>query len=184
MIIAQKPAEGPFTLNIMGGDFTFTPITRPMVMRARRAASEAATAADTSDDGAFLDDVGDSVSRALLMEGLIGWEHGSAAVPAGDDEQGEDIAEADGVRYRILPYSPENKALLLSDAMIFDAFDTAYVLPFVTRERAKNVQAGSSNGTSPKVTPAKTTAGRRAAGKSVAKPARTANSRSKTRKSS
>ncbi|OWK29210.1 hypothetical protein [Sphingomonas dokdonensis] len=187
MIIAQKPATGPFLLTIMGGAFTFAPITRPMLMRARRWASSGATSAGAaSDDSAFLDDVGNAVSLALLTEGLIGWEHGAAALPVGDDEDVGDaeIVEVDGLRYRILPFSPENKALLLSDAVIFDAFDTAYVLPFVMRERAKNVPAGSSDGISSRVTPAKDTAAPRAAAKSGAKRARTGNTRSRTKKSS
>lgn len=184
MIIAQKPATGPVTHTIMGGDFFFAPITRPMIMRARRAASTASDASAT--ESAFLDDVGNAVSHALIMEGLLGWAHGAAALPVEDDDvaENDEIVEVDGARYRLLPFSDENKALLLADSIIFDAFDVAYVLPFVTRERAKNAPAGSSDGISSRVTPAPITAASPAQGRRGAKRARTASTRSKTKKSS
>ena len=140
MIIAQKPATGPVTLHVLGIPFTFAPITRLMVLRARRAAS--GTSVSPDDRASVLDEVGAAVSHALMMEGLIGWDQGSAALPVADghDLEGAEIVEDEGVRYRILPYSEESNALPLADPIIFDAFDTADVTPFVTRERAKSAR--------------------------------------------
>lgn len=179
MLIASKSDGQPFTLQVMDASFTFTPITRPMIMRARRAARP--VLADGAGGEDALDEFGSAVSQSLIMEGLIAWE--AVSLPLADDEECEAPIEVDGVRYRALDCTPENKALLLADAVIFDALDAAYVAPFVTRERAKNVPAGSSDGTSSRVTPAQTTARSRARGKSGAKPARTGDTRSKTKKS-
>lgn len=180
MLIASKHDGQPFTLAVMGANFTFTPITRPMIMRARRAARPVLAEAAGGEDA--LDEFGSAVSQSLITEGLIGWE--GVALPLAEGEECEIPVEVEGVRYRQLDCTPENKALLLADAVIFDALDTAYVAPFVTRERAKNAPAGSSDGTSSRVTPVQTTARSHARGKSAAKPARTGRTRSKTKKSS
>jgi hypothetical protein len=182
MLIASKNDGAPFTLAVMGASFTFTPITRPMIMRARRMARPVLADSEGGDD--LLDEFGSAVSHSLLMEGMIGW--GDVALPVAEGEDAEGTIGVDGQPYRLLDCTPENKALLFADPVVFDALDAAYVAPFVTRTRelAKNAPAGSSDGISSRVTPAPDTAASPAAGESGAASARTGKKRSRTKRSS
>jgi hypothetical protein len=179
-MLVVTAATGPQTIPVLGTAVTFAPITRQMMRRARRAALKALARPEDGDDAAAaapieeqLEELGDELSFALLLEGILAWGEG---VVIEVEEDGEVVS-------RPLDCTPENKALLLSDPVYFDAFDGAYVVPFATRERAKNGLAGSPNTISGMATPAQIIATPSAAGPSDAKSARTGSTRSKTRKS-
>ena len=130
LIVPAKPAE-PEWRPVMGAQVLFAPIDRPMLRRARRAAI--ATLGDVqpqTDDEATLAeqlaDLGDALSHALLMAGILDWR--DVCVMTDDDDAGTGEP---------LDCSDEAKARLLADGLVFEAFDAAYVIPFVTRERER-----------------------------------------------
>jgi hypothetical protein len=114
-----------------------------MLMRARRAA-RAVSAAEPDDDGTsaidMLEEMGDAMSRALIVEGARDWRGVCLMVDESDDGAGEAMA-----------FSTENLAMALADPVTFEAFDAAYVVPFVQQERERdepgNAFAVSPNGT-------------------------------------
>lgn len=147
LVVASKPAE-PEWKTVMGAEVLFAPIDRAMLRRARRAA---ATALDSDEpavaDDAAVDDqfasLGDALSLALLMAGILDWR--DVCVMADDDDAGAGEP---------LPCTDEAKARLLADPLVFEAFDAAYVVPFATRERERAAPGKDSplspNGTSVK----------------------------------
>ena len=132
---------------VSGAQVLFARIDRAMMRRARRAAVAVVgkgEPASGDDDIAAIEELGDAFSEALLIEGVKDWRDVAISVKGG-------VHEA-------LPFSRDNLALLLRDPVIFDAFDAAYVVPFVTREREKNASAASPSGTGEAVTRASGTA--------------------------
>lgn len=186
MLVAPQPAKGPEWTPVSGARVLFAPITRPMMRRARRAALKALARPDDAGDAApaeqQLEDLGDELSYALIVEGALDWADVVSLVV---DDAGEPVLGSDSKPLtELLPFTTENLARVLADPVFFDAFDAAYVMPFAARERAKNGLAGSPNITSASATPATTTAASPAGGtKSAAKRARTASTRSKTKRS-
>lgn len=153
MLVVRKPKGDAWT-PVMGAEVLFAPIDRPMLMRARRAA-RAVSASDGVDDGTsavdMLEEMGDAMSRALIVEGTRDWRGVCLMADEADDGAGE-----------ALPFSAENLAMALADPMTFEAFDEAYVVPFVTAERERaepgNAFAASQNGTGAAATPDSDTA--------------------------
>lgn len=162
VVAPAAPAEGEWR-TVMGADFLFAPIDRPMLIRARRAAREVSRA-EAGDEAVsaidMIEDMGDAMSRALILEGLKGWRHVATAA-LGEDGQPRTDKEGDPV-FHVLAFTPENVALVLSDPVIFEAIDAAYVAPFVLRERERaepgNAFAASPTGTGEAATPASDTA--------------------------
>lgn len=151
MLLARRPV-GPEWKTVMGAQVQFAPIDRAGLRRARRAAlavlgrdehegSEAAPAEEQ------MAELGDALSHALLMQGITDWK--DVCLMADGDDAGAGEA---------LECTDENKALVLSDPLTFEAFDAAYVIPFVVRERAKNAFAASPSGTGAAATEASVTA--------------------------
>jgi hypothetical protein len=156
MMVVQKPKEGhlstePVWTPVMGAQVLFAPIDRAMVRRARRAAREAL---GTSDGGgelsieALVDELGSNFSVALITEGARDWKDvGSQRF----DEDGEPVLIDGKPVFDPLPFTPENLSIALADPFTFEAFDEAYVMPFVTRERERaepgNGSAASPSGT-------------------------------------
>ena len=130
LLAPAKPAE-PEWKPVMGAQVLFAPIDRPMLRRARRAAIESlgGVQPQTEDEATLaeqLADLGDALSHALLMAGIIDWR--DVFVMANDDDTGTGEP---------LACSDEAKSRLLADPIVFEAFDAAYVIPFVTRERER-----------------------------------------------
>jgi hypothetical protein len=151
MLVARRPA-GPEWKTLMGAQVQFAPIDRAGLRRARRAAlavlgrdehegSEAASAEEQ------MAELGDALSHALLMQGITDWKNVCLMADGDDAGPGE-----------VLECTDENKALVLSDPLTFEAFDAAYVIPFVVRERAKNAFAASPSGIGAAATEANGTA--------------------------
>ncbi len=147
LIAPAKPAE-PEWIAVMGAQVRFAPIDRPMLRRARRAAAAALETDESavSDDAAVDEQfgaLGDALSLALLMAGILDWR--DVCVMANDDDTGTGEP---------LPCTDETKARLLADPLVFEAFDAAYVVPFATRERERAAPGKglplSPNGTSVK----------------------------------
>lgn len=137
--VVRKPQVGLEWLPVIGGRVQFAPIDRPLVRRARRAAlkvlgrdTHGPTVSDGEDIVLEMEDLGDALSCAMILEGAKDWEGGMQEV------EGEFVP---------LPFSRDALADMLADPVYFDALDTAYVLPYVMREREKNVSAVSPNGT-------------------------------------
>lgn len=157
MLVVRKP-QGDSWTPVLGARVLFAEIDRPMLMRARRAAREV-SAAEDPDDGRsaidMLEEMGDAMSRALIIEGARDWADvavqllGDAGVPLLVD--GQPVFEA-------LAFNAENLAIVLADPVTFEAFDAAYVQPFVQREREReepgNGSAASQNGTGVAAMPA------------------------------
>jgi hypothetical protein len=139
MLVVRKPKGDEWT-PVMGAEVLFAPVDRPMLMRARRAA-RAVSAADTDDDGTsaidMLEEMGDAMSRALIVEGARDWRGVCLMADEGDEGVGEP-----------LPFSAENLAMALADPVTFEAFDAAYVVPFVTAERERE-EPGNAFAASP-----------------------------------
>ena len=155
LIVPAKPAE-PEWKSVMGAQVLFAPIDRAMLRRARRAAAATLVgeARPVGDDAAVEDQfaaLGDALSLALLMAGILDWR--DVCVMADDDDTGSG---------ELLPCNDEVKARLLADPLAFEAFDAAYVVPFATRERERAAPGKGSplspNGTSAKVKEATGTA--------------------------
>jgi hypothetical protein len=147
LIAPAKPAE-PEWVSVMGAQVLFAPIDRPMLRRARRAAGEALGGmTPATDDQAAIDEqfaeLGDALSYALLMAGILDWR--DVCAMADDDDTGAGVP---------LVCTDEAKARILADPLVFEAFDAAYVIPFVTRERERAAPGKGSplspNGTSVK----------------------------------
>lgn len=159
MLVVSKRAEGPAWLSVMGAQVLFAPIDRKMMRAARRAAVKAlrgedAAEADEAGDAPAseqLEELGDALSVALILAGALDWKDVCRMADGEDTSAGEP-----------LPFSRENLEHALSDPLIFDAFDRAYVMPFVMRERETaapgNGSAALSSGTSPQVIEGQTTA--------------------------
>lgn len=188
MLIAQKQPAGPAWKTIMGAQVLFAPIDRAMLRRARRAALKAlgrhdeAAAADQTEDQAIeqLEELGDALSLALIMEGAQDWRDVARQLL---DENDAPILDTTGQpQFETLDFSAENLAATLSDPIVFEAFDAAYVVPFAARERAKNGSAASPNGTGVAGTRANDTVSSRAARRKAAA-AKRAPTASKPRKS-
>ena len=140
MLVARRPT-GPEWKSVMGAQVLFAPIDRTAMRRARRAALQALgrderEGADAASPEEQLEELGDALSHALLMQGIVDWKDVCVMADGDDAGPGE-----------VLPCTEENKALVLSDPITFDAFDAVYVMPFAARERAKNGSAASPNGT-------------------------------------
>jgi hypothetical protein len=169
MLVIQKKADGPAWVPVMGAQVLFDPIDRKMMREARRAAVKAMRGADAKDKpGAAdapaseqLEELGDALSVALILAGARDWK--DVCLMAGPDDTGPGEQ---------MPFSRENLEHAISDPLTFEAFDAAYVMPFVLRERTKNVSAASQNGTGEAATPENDTAS------SPAKPARARAARS------
>jgi len=178
MFVVHKPQAGPEWRPVIGGEILFAPIDRALVRRARRAAMKALgrdehgpePVGSADDVTIMLEDLGDALSHAMILEGARDWR---GAVQATDDGQFEPI-----------PFSRDALADLLADPVYFDALDAAYVLPYAMREREKNGFAASPNGTGEAATLESDTAITAATQKPPAgvKPARTASTRSRAKK--
>ncbi|WP_380787234.1 hypothetical protein [Sphingomonas sp. R86521] len=148
MLVAQRPQPEPFWRPVMGATVLFDPITRPMLRRARRAAIEVLGLTDSGpDQDASLDeqmaDLGDALSHALIIAGARDWKDVGRAVL---DEHDEPVL-VDGLpQFDELPFTAENLAIVLADPLAFEAFDAAYVIPFVQAERER---AAPGKGSSP-----------------------------------
>jgi hypothetical protein len=142
MLLVRKQ-QGPVWTPVMGAEVLFAPIDRSMLMRARRAA-RTVSASEPDDDGTsaidMLEEMGDAMSRALITEGAQDWRGVCLMADESDDGAGESLA-----------FSAENLAMALADPVTFEAFDDAYVVPFMTAEREReepgNAFAASPNGT-------------------------------------
>lgn len=140
MLVAHKQQAEPAWTPVMGASVLFAPITRPMLRRARRAAletlglegSEGGEAASVAEQ---MEELGDALSYALIMAGALDWR--DVCLMADDDDTGAGVA---------IECTAENKAMLLADALTFEAFDAAYVVPYVQRERER---AAPGKGSSP-----------------------------------
>ncbi|KQN33619.1 hypothetical protein [Sphingomonas sp. Leaf38] len=131
MLVAQKAQAEPLWTPVMGASVLFAPITRPMLRRARRAALEAlgtdgAEGGETASVTEQMEELGDALSFALIVAGVLDWR--DVCVMADDDDTGTGVP---------LECTDENKAMLLADPLTFEAFDAAYVIPFVQRERER-----------------------------------------------
>ncbi|MBB4154178.1 hypothetical protein GGQ80_002088 [Sphingomonas jinjuensis] len=159
MLVARAAPAGPEWKPVLGASVLFAPIDRGMMRRARKAALLAlGRQAEDAGDGADLasveeqiEDLGDALSHALLMEGVKDWRDVCQMADADDEGPGAPLDCTD-----------ETKAMLFADPITFDAFDQAYVIPFVTRERERAAPGKDSppspNGTGPAETGAATTA--------------------------
>jgi len=157
MLVVHKQAEEPVWTPVMGASVLFAPITRPMLRRARRAALEAlgtegAEGGETATVAEQMEELGDALSYALIMAGVLDWR--DVCVMGDDDDTGRGVP---------LDCTPENKAMLLADALTFEAFDAAYVIPYVQRERERAApgkeSSPSQDGISTQATGERTTAG-------------------------
>lgn len=147
MLVATKP-KGAEWLPVMGASILFDPIDRPMMRRARRAALKALARPDEdetvdADPVVQLEDLGDALSLALIVEGARDWR--DVALKQVDDEGNAILVDGEPV-FETLPFSRVALDMLLTDPVIFDAIDAVYVMPFAQRERAKNGFAASPNG--------------------------------------
>lgn len=168
MLVARRPAGETWT-PVMGAKVLFAPIDRPMMMRARRAARETSLE-DTLGDAEplsaldMLDEMGDAMSRALITEGAKDWQE--VVLQRLDDDGVPVLDDDENPIFDGLAFSAENLALVLSDPVAFEAFDAAYVVPFVMRERERaepgNGSSASPGGTGGAAMPASNTASKAA----------------------
>lgn len=162
------PAAAPVAVwtPVMGGSVLFDPIDRAMLIRARRAAREAHAAngddqpeADTIDPLDLIEMLGAAFSVALIMEGAQDWRDVGAQR---FDTAGEPVLVDGEPIFDALDFSKDALRLALTDPIVFEAFDTAYVVPFVTRERERaepgNGSAASPSGIGEAATPDSDTA--------------------------
>lgn len=174
--IVRKAQLEPDWHAVMGGRIKFAPINRALVRRARRVALKALDRdehgpepqGDAADIAVQIEDLGDALGHAIIMEGALDWDGA--------------LEEVDG-EYRAIEFSREALADMLADPVYYDAADAAYVMPYVMREREKNVSAVSPSGIGEAVTQGSDTVStavkpKRPAG---AKRARTGSTRSKPR---
>lgn len=184
MLVATKP-RGPEWLLVMGASILFDPIDRPMMRRARRAALKALSRPEEDetvdvDPVVQLEDLGDALSLALIVEGVRDWR--DVAVKQVDEDGNAILVDGEPV-FETLAFSRVALDMLLTDPVIFDAIDAVYVMPFAQRERAKNGFAASPNGTGVAATPAadivSSPAAQAATGRSGARRARTGSTKPK-----
>lgn len=147
MLVAPRQPSGPEWKPVMGGEVLFDPIDRPMMRRARRAAL-AKLKRDPGDESDAspaeqLEELGDALSEALILSGARDWRNVASQV---FDAENKPVLVDGKPVFEPLPFTAENLALSLSDPIIFDAFDAVYVMPFASRERAKNGSAASPSG--------------------------------------
>lgn len=169
MLIAQKQQTEPVWTAVMGASVLFAPITRPMLRRARRAALEALGVEGSVDGEAAsvaeqMEELGDALSYALIVAGAQDWRDVGRAV---EDGEGQPVLDTEQQpTFEALPFTTANLAGVLSDALAFEAFDAAYVIPYVQRERERAAPGKglplSQNGTGPAGAAETTTAGSRA----------------------
>ncbi len=194
MLVAPSQAPAPAWSDVLGAGFLFDPITRTMLIRARRAgrevsqaqAEEALAGGEAMPPLELIEELGDAVSRVLITLGLKDWRD---VFVAALDGAGEPIVDGAGDPvFDLLPFSPENVAILLADPVIFEALDAAYVVPFIVRERERaapgNVFAVSPSGTGEAAMPVSDTASSPApaAPRAVAPAVKRARTSSTTRK--
>ncbi len=169
MLIAQKQQIEPVWTPVMGASVLFAPITRPMLRRARRAALEAlgvegTERGETASVVEQMEELGDALSHALIIAGAQDWRDVGRAVVDDDEQPVLDVN--DEPTFELLPFSAGNLAAVLTDALAFEAFDAAYVIPYVQRERERAAPGKGSplsqNGTGPAGAAGKTTARSRA----------------------
>lgn len=164
MLIAPSRAPAATWTPVLGAEMLFAPIDRTMLIRARRAgraasqaqAEEALAGGEATPPLDLIEELGDAVSRVLITEGLKDWRH---VFVQSVDEAGDPVTdEAGNPIFDLLPFTPENLAILLSDPVTFEAIDEAYVMPFIVRERERaapgNGLAASPNGTGEAAMPA------------------------------
>lgn len=153
--------DGPFWIeNVLPGiDLRFRPIEPRDCRAARRASAAAVEAASDVDDLEKLEIAGDAFSLALIRRGLLDWRgvgnlDGEPIEPTADaaqlDDAGNPVLDDDGEPVMVLG----TVSRFLSDAIVFEACDNAYVMPFVQRDREGNGFAGSPPGTSTRAMPA------------------------------
>lgn len=155
MLIVPAQAPSAQWTPVMGGEVLFDPIDRAMLIRARRAARAAQadagdeqSDADTVDPLDLIEMLGAAFSVALIMEGARDWRNvGTQRL----DDNGDPVLDDNGTPiFDPLPFSIEALALALTDPIVFEAFDAAYVVPFVARERERaepgNVSPASPTG--------------------------------------
>lgn len=165
MLIAQKPQTEASWTPVMGASVLFAPITRPMLRRARRAALEAlgvegAGGGETRSVEEQMEELGDALSYALIMAGAQDWRDVGRGVL---DDDGQPVLDADQEpTFEMLEFTSGNLSAVLADALAFEAFDAAYVVPYVQRERERAAPGKGSplspNGTGTKVKAAADTA--------------------------
>lgn len=166
MLIAHQHQAEPAWVPVMGASVLFAPITRPMLRRARRAALdsldiEGAEGGEARSVAEQMEELGDALSFALIVAGALDWRDVAQAVL---DENGEPVSDEDGEpAFDALPFTAANLRTVLSDALAFEAFDAAYVIPYVQRERERAAPgkglSPSPNGISTPVTQEPITAG-------------------------
>lgn len=131
MLVARKQLTEPVWTPVMGATVLFAPITRPMLRRARRAALEVLGVGgdangETASVSEQMEELGDALSHALIVAGVQEWR--DVCVMSDDSDTGAGDP---------LDCTPGNLTMLLADPLIFEAFDAAYVIPFVQRERER-----------------------------------------------
>ncbi len=159
MLVACAPQPEADWTPVMGAEVQFRPIDRGMLRRARRAAVAAVGGGAATESDADVDEqlaeLGDALSYALISEGIVDWR--GVAV---------EVAEDGNTSTAPLDCTPDAIRLVLSDPLTFEAFDQAYVVPFVTRERERaapgNGSAASPSGTGEAAMPASAIASSRA----------------------
>lgn len=168
MLVAPSQAPVAAWIDVLGAGFLFDPISRSMLIRARRAgrevsqaqAEEALAGGEALPPLELIEELGDAVSRVLITLGLKGWR--DVFVVALDDA-GDPVTDGHGDPvFDLLEFTPENVATLLADPVIFEALDAAYVVPFIVRERERaapgNAFAASPTGIGEAAMPASDTA--------------------------
>lgn len=187
MMIVQTAAPVEKWTPVMGGEVLFAPIDRPMVLRARRKVRGVSQDAGEDIDALdVLDLMGDTMSRALITEGVRDWR---GVFQQRLTDEGKPVMDADNKPiFDDLPFSPEMLAVALLDPVTFDEFDAAYVVPYVMRERERaapgNGSPASPNGIGEAGTRASGTASSAASRRkgSGARNARTSNTKPKPKR--
>ncbi len=136
LIVSTKPAEPEWT-SVSGAQVLFAPIDRNMLLRAKRAVREVASAEPADSQRNSLDlieDMGDALSRVLILEGARDWRD---VIIEREGDDGVVISEP-------LAFSRETLEQALADPITFDAFDAAYVQPFLARERQREAPGKGS----------------------------------------
>lgn len=168
MLVVRKPTEATWK-PVLGAEVLFAPVDRAMLRKARR---EAMDALGQEGEEVDLEELGDAFSMALITAGAKDWR--------GVCEMADD---ADAGAGEPLPFSAENLAAALSDPITFEAFDQAYVRPFILLERERaapgNGSAASPAGTGQAATPESDIATSHAVESDDAASARTASTKRK-----
>ena len=136
LIVSTKPAEPEWT-PVMGASVLFAPIDRTMVLRAKRAVRDVAAAEpqdSTRSSADLIEEMGDALSRVLILEGARDWR----------DVVSETEGDNGAVTSEPLAFSRETLERAIADPITFDAFDAAYVQPFLARERQREAPGKDS----------------------------------------